>query len=91
MSSSEDIISEYRDVIEWIQNRIKSDPVGTSKIIKSYIDFISFAFDRPYKYIYELANLTEYDSLDEEEIKILELYFSLLQKRLEKEHQSSSF
>ena len=91
MSSPDDIISEYKDVIEWINNRIKSDPVGTSKIISSYIDFISFAFDKPYKDIHDLAYLTEYDSLNEEEIKILELYFSLLQKRLQKEHQSSSF
>ena len=88
MSSPNEITSEYKDVIGWINNAIKSDPVGTSKLISSYIDFISFAFDKPYKVIYDLAYLTEFDSLNEEEVKILELYFSLLQKRLQRQDQS---
>ena len=88
MSSPNEITSEYKDVISWINNGIKSDPVGTSKLISSYIDFISFAFDKPYKVIYDLAYLTEFDSLNEEEIKILEIYYALLQKRLQKHHHS---
>jgi hypothetical protein len=91
MSSPDEIISEYKDVIGWINNALKSDPIRTSKLISSYIDFISFAFDRSYKDIHDLAYLTEFDSLNEEEVKILELYFSLLQKRLQREHQSSPF
>ena len=88
MSSSNEITSEYSDVIGWIKNGIKSDPVGTSKIIRSYIDFISYAFDKPYDDIYDLAYLTEFDSLNEEEIKILEIYYALLQKHLQKHRQS---
>ena len=91
MSSLNEITSEYSDVIGWIKNGIKSDPVGTSKIISSYINFISYAFDKPYEDIYDLAYLTEFDSLNEEEIKILEIYYALLQKRLQKHHQSLTF
>ena len=91
MSSLNEITSEYSDVIGWIKNGIKSDPVGTSKIIRSYIDFISYAFDKPYDDIYTLAYLTEFDTLNEEEIKILEIYYALLQKRLQKHHHSLTY
>ena len=91
MSSLNEITIEYRDVIGWIKNSIKSDPAGTSKIISSYINFISYAFDKPYEDIYDLVYLNEFDPLNEEEIKILEIYYALLQKRLQRHQQSLPF
>jgi hypothetical protein len=78
------ILSEYKDVIVRLKENMESDPAGTAKIIGSYINLITYAFDKPYQVIDELVQSTEYDSLNEEEIKILELYFALLQKRMMK-------
>jgi hypothetical protein len=78
------ILSEYKDVIVRLKENMESDPAGTAKIISSYINLITYAFDKPYQVIDELVQSTDYDSLNEEEIKILELYFALLQKRIMK-------
>jgi hypothetical protein len=84
MSTSDEITSEYKDVIGWLRKNMESNPAGTAKIISSYINVITYAFDKPYQVIDELVNRTEFDSLNKEEIKILELYYSLLQKRLKR-------
>jgi RNase H-fold protein (predicted Holliday junction resolvase) len=84
MAYNDVILSEYKDVIVRLKENMESDPAGTAKIISSYINLITYAFDKPYQVIDELVQSTEYDSLNEEEIKILELYFALLQKRMMK-------
>ena len=84
MSSSDEIASEYKDVIDWLKIKMQSDPESTSKLVNSYIKLITYAFDKPPDVIDDLINRSNFNYLDEEETKILKFYFSLLQKRIRK-------
>jgi hypothetical protein len=84
MPSADDISSEFKNVIDWLNKNLESDPAKTSSLIASYIKVITYAFDKPYQAVDDLVHQTEFTSLNAEEIKILKFYFGLLQKRMKK-------
>lgn len=72
--------TRYKDVIHWLENKAITEPVAAEQIVHHNIELVSAAFNKPHAYVHNLLNRDDFSTINPEEHKIVNFYFSTLRK-----------